>query len=521
MMNRKDCQNINNEVYDVLIVGGGITGAGILSELSERGYNAILIEKGDFASGTSSKSAKLVHGGLRYLQYGHFKLVKESLKERDYLLSKYPHIVKPLEFIYPVYSFSLKVKVFIGLLFYKLFSWKSKLSKIRYIGRNKTLKKYKDINSRDLKCSFSYFDAVTSDARLCNEIIYNSCNNSKAIALNYCKLKSLRYTNEFISVKCYDNILKTELNIKAQYIVNASGPWMDELNSTFNSEKIKITAPSKGIHIVLSKSKFPYDCSFVFTSNANDKRWIYSVPWENNSVLIGATDTTYDDKIDNVSVNKEDVEYIIKALQNFAPELNISNADIISSFSGIRPLLKNENVSSKDLSREYKIWWLDDKILNVFGGKLTGFRSMANISANMLDAKSNRTSKTKIALNNDYNINKNDEFSKYIINKYLYESERLFSICEENSNANNKISKDLDIYIVEVIYFIRYQSCYFLSDILTRRLSISYVIASLKNKDEIIKKVANILKKENKLTDEEINNDIFMYEKMCENNSLI
>ena len=510
-MNRKKYQNINNLTYDVLIVGGGITGSGILSELSARGYNAVLIEKGDFASGTSSKSAKLVHGGLRYLQYGHFKLVKESLKERDYLLSRYPHIVKPLEFIYPIYSFSLKIKVFIGLLFYKLFSWKSRLSKIKYISRKNTLSKYNGINPSKLKCSFSYFDAVTSDARLCNEIIYNSCRNDNATAFNYCELKSIRNNDEYISVLCYDSILKKETTINAEYIVNASGPWIDELNSTFNSEKIKITAPSKGIHIVLSKSKFPYDCSFIFTSITNDNRWIYSVPWENNSVLIGATDTKYDDKIDNVDVNKEDVDYILKAIQNFAPSLNISNSDIISTFSGIRPLLKNENVSSKDLSREYKIWWLNDRILNVFGGKLTGFRSMANISANMLDAKSKKTRNKKSVLNINYKNNKDDTFSKHIIKKYLDESERMFSICKENAAAKNKIHQDLDIYIVEVIYFIRYQSCYFLSDLLTRRLSVSYVISSLKNKDEIINKVASILKQENNLTDEEIKNDIFVY----------
>jgi len=511
MMNRKEYQNINNETYDVLIVGGGITGAGILSELSSRGYNTVLIEKGDFASGTSSKSAKLVHGGLRYLQYGHFKLVKESLKERDYLLSKYRHIVKPLEFIYPVYSFSLKVKVFLGLMLYKIFSWKSSLSKIKYISRNNTLTKYKGINPRKLQCSFSYFDAVTSDARLCNEIIYNSCNNNNATALNYCELKSVSKNDEYISVLCYDNILKKETTINTKYIVNASGPWIDELNSTFNAQKIKITAPSKGIHIVLSKSKFPYNCSFIFTSITNDKRWIYSVPWENNSVLIGATDTKYDDKIDNVDVNKEDVDYIIKAIQNFVPALNISHSDIISTFSGIRPLLKNENVSSKDLSREYKIWWLDNRILNVFGGKLTGFRTMANISANMLDAKSKKTRNNKSVLDINYKNNKNDNFSKHIIKKYLYESERLFSICEENADAKNKLHQDLDIYIVEVIYFIRYQSCYFLSDVLTRRLSVSYIISSLTNKDEIINTVATVLKQENNLSDEEIKNDIFVY----------
>ena len=485
-------------LFDILIVGGGITGTGVLLEAGKKGYNTVLIEKGDFASGTSSKSGKLAHGGLRYLQYGHFGLVREALKERDYLLNTYPHLVKPLRFLYPIYRTKLKFQFFLGLCVYQCLNIFSDLPGFKYFNRGKTLIKFPSLNKKKLKGSFMYFDAVTNDARLCSEIIHESINTHSTTALNYFELISFEKHEDKIKVMCFDHIEGKAVNITAKYMINASGPWLDELSQKIFSSTSRFTAPSKGTHIVLSRNTFPFDCSLLFSAKANDNRWLYSVPWENNTVLIGATDTDYSDQIDKAKVDIADDEYILNAINHIVPALNISRDDIISSFSGIRPLLRHEKISSKDRSREYKIWWTNDQVLNVFGGKLTGFRSMGEKSMNMIAKKcpiDSRPIQEKDHILNDIDFNElPEDFVKLIKEKYANESPKIFEICLEDPTAMDKLHNEFDIYLAEIIYFARHQSCYHIEDVLGRRLSLSYVMTKVKEQEEIVKKTADILK---------------------------
>ena len=215
-------------------------------------------------------------------------------------------------------------------------------------------------------------------------------------------------------------------------------------------------------------------------------------------MLIGATDTEYSDQIDLTRVDVSDDEYILNAIKHVVPALKISKDDIISSFSGIRPLLKHEKISSKDRSREYKIWWAESLVLNVFGGKLTGFRSMGQKAIKMIAKKcpaDSRSIQEKGHILTDIDFNElPEDFVKLMKEKYSNESPKIFEICLDKPIAMDKLHSEFDIYLAEIIYFARHQSCYHIEDVLGRRLSLSYVMTKVKEQEEIVQKTADILK---------------------------
>ncbi|MDP6909702.1 MAG: FAD-dependent oxidoreductase, partial [Flavobacteriales bacterium] len=371
----------------------------------------------------------------------------------------------------------------------------------------KTLEKFPSINDKNLKGSYQYFDAVTSDARLCNEIIHEAVNDYSSVALNYFELTAFETESGKVVAKCMDHLDGKEETITAKYMINASGPWMDELSEKMFQNSAAITAPSKGTHIVLSKKRFPIENAVIFSTVNNDGRLLYTVPWENDTVVVGATDTEYSGPIDTVEVDVSDDEYILKSLNLIVPSLGITKDDIISSFVGIRPLLKDENLSSKDRSREYKIWWVKDLVLNMFGGKLTGFQSMAQKAIRMVKEKGGggtalvRKQEKEAALVNTDSLPA--DLVRHIKDRYNQESNKIFHICLENSSATKKLHDNFDIYKAEVIYFARHQSCCHIDDVLGRRLSLSYVLPKLKDKEEVVRRTADILRTECGWNDEE------------------
>lgn len=560
MIRKQNLDKTTSEIYDMAIIGGGITGAGILIEAGKLGYHCILIEKNDFASGTTSKSAKLIHGGLRYLQYGRFGIVKESLKERQYLLEHFPHLVKPLPFIFPLYHSKLKYRI--AMILYQLLSKGKHLPRYSFLDRNETIRQFAAINQKGLKGSFIYYDAITNDALLCNELIHNACNATftfQCVALNYCELRSIKPAGliltegqetfvkagdmheSHIQLNCYDHIEKKSITIKSRYIINASGPWTDEvlkrlISSSSDSQQesgilsewfgsgvtnCRFTAPSKGVHIVLSQKRFPIKKAIVFSSYAQDKRRLYALPWEHNSVIIGPTDTEYEDDLDYIKITPEDISYILNAIQHFAPSLKINERDIVSSFVGIRPLFRDSNVS-KDRSRDYKIWWSGNRILNILGGKLTAFRPMAKslmqkfqkISSPSPPLATSSGGTDQLTVPGGKSKSKvlpSGKLMEAIKSKYGEHSDKIFDIFMEDNVNEEYLHDDFKIYIAEIIYLVRYLSCYHLDDLLNRRLSLGYVLPGCNNAEVVIKKTADIMKKECAWSDEEYQAEISNY----------
>ncbi len=507
-MRRKiDVESIAQKTFDLLIVGGGITGAGILEEAGRRGYTALLIDKGDFSSGTSSRSAKLVHGGIRYLQHGRFVLVREGLRERNFLLKKFPHLVKPMPFIFPIYGSPWRIHL--GMKIYDWLSRGSGLPKYRFLSPKQTQEKFSHINSENLTGSFLYYDAFTNDSRLCNEVIHQAVQDYEVEALNYFELKGVKNNSEFPEINCYDHINSRECTISAHCVVNATGPWADKTLQLLNMKEEEHLAASKGVHIVLSGKRFSSSPAIAFTSARHDVHMFYAVPWENNSVVIGVTDTEFSDRPDSVRVSDDDVQHLLKAVNVVAPSLKVSTEDILSSYVGIRPLLKSDETSKKR-SRDYKIWWSDKFMINVLGGKLTSFHSMAENLVNEVEKKL-----TPEIRNPKQNLEAEDVSysNSRFFEQYGRQTENLHLILEENPSHKNELHPDLEITVGELIYFIRNQSCCHLTDLLNRRLSLGYVIRGYDKALEIVSQVARIMKDELNWSDEEYDRELSEYRK--------
>lgn len=517
MLRKINFSEIDRKIFDIAVIGGGITGAGVLYEGGKAGYSCILLEKNDFASGTSSRSAKLVHGGLRYLKYGQLGLVREGLKERHYLLQNFPHLVKPLEFLLPVYG--SKFLYSIGMSLYKMFSRDKELSSYRFLNKDETINFLPSINPHNLKGSFIYFDAVTNDARLTNEVIHQANEKYNSTALNYCEFLSVTDNNLHFDIHCNDHIEKRLINLRAKYIVNSAGPWVDEILGRLNNENASNTAPSKGVHLVFSSEKLPIRSALLFSSYAGDGRMLYAVPWENNSVIVGATDTDYNGNPDQVLADSSDISYILKALNKFLPSLDLKEKNILSMFAGLRPLL-NSGTQSKDRTRDYRCWWSNKRTLNILGGKLTGFHAMAStvikkISEELTPVQNplilKKDQKEGVGMRYGYSDNlKNELFSKYgdsAIN--------VLKIVSENENFCQPVTTGISIIHAEIIFFIRYHSVFHLEDLMTRRFSLTYVLKNYSNKKEIISKFAEIMKNELNWTEEKKEKETLSLELLC------
>lgn len=231
-MQRKDkIKHAVETQFDLIVIGGGITGAGVLKEAAKNGLKTLLIEKNDFGSGTSSKSAKLVHGGLRYLQNMQFKIVRESLSERNWLLEHYKHLVKPLEFVFPLYESKLKFRI--GMILYQLMGKHKILPKYKFLNKRTILEKFPKINTQGLKGGFSYYDGVTNDARLVMEIIFEADQFENTHALNYIEVTSISDESGFCNIKCKDKIDDKEYGFNGKVIVNCTGVWTDRTLNLF------------------------------------------------------------------------------------------------------------------------------------------------------------------------------------------------------------------------------------------------------------------------------------------------
>ncbi|MCP4443707.1 MAG: glycerol-3-phosphate dehydrogenase/oxidase [Aureispira sp.] len=492
MTRKKTLDSIGSQTYDLVIVGGGITGAGVLLEASKIGYKTLLIEKGDFSSGTSSKSAKLVHGGLRYLQFFYFKLVRESLVERNHLLQEYAHIVKPLEFIFPLYQSSFKFRI--GMILYQMMGKHDLLPKYAFENKEKTLGRLNAINSQNLKGSFIYYDGITNDSRLTAEIIFESKQYSNSTAINYLELTNSNQTDEGYTLTCTDHTSPKTLEIKTKYVVNCGGPWTDKILDTLIPQAPDFMAPSKGVHLVFSQDRIPMKSAYAFSSNANDKRMFYALPWEHNSVIIGVTDTDYDGDLDNVEIDTDDVSYMLHGINSFLPKLKVTTDDILYQFVGLRPLFKDE-IASKDRSRDFKIWWSNDRVVNLAGGKLTTFRAMAKalIKDILPKLKASESKPTEpLNLNAEAPNFLSKDKTEHITKQYGKYNSYLFDLIHKNKALGNWLDEEFQVLNVEIAFFVKYQDCYYIEDVLNRRLALGYVLDKHPKNKLIIEKVSQI-----------------------------
>jgi glycerol-3-phosphate dehydrogenase len=374
----ENIQRMQTDTFDFVIVGGGINGAGIARDAISRGMRVALVEAEDFSSGTSSRSSKLIHGGIRYLENYEFKLVFEALNERTKLFEMAPHLVHPLRFMIPLYESS---RVGMGLMglgmwLYDALSLFQAPELHERLNANSSLKRMPILKQEGLKGSFIYSDAYMDDDRLVHETL-RAANEEGLIAANYCKAESLEYSSDgsFQALIVSDQMVKKNFKIKARHLICAAGPWTDELGKAFFKNWNKTLRPTKGIHLTLSKDRLPLSSAVVMAAEKSD-RIVFGIP-RHEMVIVGTTDTDYQTSPSDVGADDKDVKYLLEILNGYFPGATIKKSDIISSYAGVRPLVKDEADSEGKTSREHRIWQDPKGITFVAGGKYTTYRLMS------------------------------------------------------------------------------------------------------------------------------------------------
>ncbi len=369
-------QKLSKDTFDLVVIGGGITGGGIALDAASRGLKVALVEKGDFASGTSGKSTKLIHGGLRYLKQFDFWLVKEVGSERAIVHQLAPHLVLPEKMLLPLIEDGSYGKwlTSIGLKIYDVLAQVSGDDKRKMLEKEEAMVLEPLLPKEIVKGAGYYAEYRTDDARLTLENIKTSLRYG-ALALNYVAVEGFVHKEGKIAgVKARDGISGKEFTIQSKYVVSATGPWVDELRGMDNAKEGKRLHLTKGVHLVFKHEKLPVKQSVYF--DVPDGRMMFAIP-RGKITYVGTTDTNYHGDTDKVKVDLVDAMYLISAVNHMFPSVNLGMEDIVSSWAGLRPLIHEEGKSASELSRKDEIFTSDAGLISIAGGKLTGYRKMA------------------------------------------------------------------------------------------------------------------------------------------------
>ncbi|MBI5482269.1 MAG: glycerol-3-phosphate dehydrogenase/oxidase [Deltaproteobacteria bacterium] len=366
---------LTRETFDIVVVGGGATGAGVARDATMRRLKVALLEQRDFGSGTSSRSSKLIHGGLRYLQHAQFRLVFEGTSERSLLIGLAPHLVRPIPFLMPTYKgrFPGLAMMDAGLWIYDA------LAKFRVHRHTKHRARSiaelePQLNREKLTGGIVYYDAVTDDARLTLENVLES-SELGAAALNYARVKGVQRKGGRVSaVEVEDLLGGRTVVVRGRVFVNATGPWSDDTLLQMGEAKSRRLRPTKGTHVLIDRERLPANHAVVMATH--DKRITFTIPWHRRTV-IGTTDTDYHGDLDRVVASGADVDYLLKTANHYFPGTKLTRGDVLSTWAGLRPLIGADAVKTSDVSREHELFTEPGGVLTITGGKLTTYRRMA------------------------------------------------------------------------------------------------------------------------------------------------
>ena len=362
--------------YDLIIIGGGITGAGIALDAAARGLSCLLLEMQDFGAGTSSRSTKLIHGGLRYLKQLEVRLVREVGRERAILHRNAPHLVVPRKMLLPIVEHGSlgKYSTSLGLFVYDLLAGVAPDEK-RSMHETEAILAMEPLLRTDIvEGGGLYYEYQTDDARLVIEVMKTAVEHG-AKALNYAKVVDLVYENEkVVGVNFLDSVSKKRYTARGKQIVNATGPWVDTLRKKDNSMNDKRLHLTKGVHIVVDYKRLPLQQAAYF--DVPDGRMMFAIP-KNDITYIGTTDTHFTESPKRPQADLDDVNYILEGVNQVFPTINLQLDDVRSSWAGVRPLIHQEGKSPSELSRKDEIFYAPSGLISIAGGKLTGFRKMA------------------------------------------------------------------------------------------------------------------------------------------------
>lgn len=370
-------ERLRQETFDILVIGGGITGAGIARDAALRGFKTALIEKADFCSGTSSKSSKLVHGGFRYLNNLEFGLVRESLVERKTLMEIAPHLVHPIQCLLPLHGHNSTPAwmIHIGLFLYDFLSFTRRIGYHKILSQNEIQNLEPMLRQDDLKKVALYYDCQADDFRLVMANLQSAARDGAVIA-NYVKAADVLEENgQVVGIEAINEIGGESFSIRSRVIANATGPWCDYLRQALLKDSQHHVRTTKGIHLVIHRDDLPVNHT-ILGQAVQDGRYIFAVPWR-QFVFLGTTDTDYDGDPDHIPTERRDVDYLLEAFNHYFPNANLDDERIISTFAGLRPLTYEEEKTASSVTREYQIFEQPKNFFNIIGGKLTTYRTMA------------------------------------------------------------------------------------------------------------------------------------------------
>ncbi|PIB36987.1 glycerol-3-phosphate dehydrogenase [Reichenbachiella sp. 5M10] len=428
---KETLETLENDYFDLVIIGGGITGAGIALDAVTRGLKVALVEKNDFASGTSSKSTKLIHGGLRYLKQLEFGLVREVGKERAILHKLATHLVRPEKMLLPLTKDGNYGKIIasVGLMVYDVLADVEKQDQRKMLSPQETFALEPLLNPAKVEGGGLYSEYQTDDFRLVIELL-KAAQNEGAKILNYATCTAfIQKAGKISGITIKDTLSGEEVNIYSDYVINAAGPWSDQLRGFQESVQGKKLHLTKGVHLVVPFEKLPVKQSIYF--DVPDGRMMFAIP-KKDITYIGTTDTTYVETPDQVKTEKTDVDYIIASVNHFFPEAQLQVTDIVSSWAGIRPLIEEEGKSASEISRKDEIFISEQGLITIAGGKLTGYRKMAKRAVEtLLDIRHHntrqkvpkcKTKKYKLPGNGFKNIKSIARYKKKLVQSHPYAS---------------------------------------------------------------------------------------------------
>lgn len=493
----ENLERLSREEFDVLVVGGGITGAGIAWDAALRGFRTALIEKDDLGSGTSSRSSRLIHGGLRYLRYFQFDLVREACVERFLLLRRLaPHMVRPLPFVYPTYrgrGVGL-LELRIGMWLYDLMAFSYRIGSYQILGSTEALKVEPVLEKAGLQGAAFFYDCLGHDAQITIATV-RAAHRAGAVCANYVEaIGVLRSEGKVRGVAARDVLSGKEMEVKARLVVNAAGPWADQviaLDSPGYSEGLRLT---KGVHLVVRRDRIGHR-NAVTLSSPRDGRFVFLIPWW-QFTLIGTTDTDYEGSLDDVCAESKDVEYLLETVNFNLPHLALGEEDIISTFASLRPLAFKRGASPYDVSRKHRIFETPGGMLCIAGGKYTTFRKMAcdlvDKAAEKLAREFSiypreqcRTSQTPLpggecppnketlsALREATSLD--EEAVDYLAFSYGSEIENLLQLIQADPSLAEPIVPNLPYLKAQIFHAVRHEMALTLRDFMMRRTRLLY-----------------------------------------------
>ena len=463
--------------WDVVIIGGGATGLGIALDSAVRGYRTLLLEQIDFAKGTSSRSTKLVHGGVRYLAQGNIDLVREALYERGLMMKNAPHLVRNQSFIIPNYSRWDNYFYSLGLKFYDFLSGKLSFGKSIRLNKQDTLKRINTIKSENLFGGVVYHDGQFDDSRLAINIA-QTCIEKGATLLNHCKVTGLikNDRDEITGLTARDEETGTAYKLNAKVVINATGVFTDEILLMDNKNAPNMVRPSQGVHLVLDKSYLPGNDA-IMIPKTDDGRVLFLVPWH-DKVVVGTTDTPLDNHSLEPIALEEEVEFILSTASRYLNK-EVKKDNVLSVFAGLRPLAapKKGSEKTKEISRSHKIIISDTGLITITGGKWTTYRKMALDTINKAIASGKLPSRKC----NTRSLSIHGAGGKFAETSHLdtYGSDRegLQQLVDKTPDLGEKIHENMNFIKAEIVWAIRYEMARTVEDILARRVRILFLDA--------------------------------------------